>query len=135
MLPQKCTVFASASQRQERNNRPTAAALFAANIHDKYRRRFVLANTFQQTKTLFDKAHVRCIMHDIGITSCGNNSASNRDSNLTVYSAVFKLPLRSCILRRLLVTFQITMQIIFVSATFAITIHSKVDMESCNLKI
>jgi len=69
MLPQKCTVFASASQRQERNNRPAAAALFAANIRDKYRRRFVLANTSQQTKTLFDKAHVRCIMHDIGITS------------------------------------------------------------------
>lgn len=58
----------SASRTQQQAG-PPAAALFTANIRDKYRRRFVLANTSQQTKTLFDKAHVRCIMHDIGITS------------------------------------------------------------------
>jgi len=51
MLLQKCAIFASASQRQERDNRLARIAahcvVTAANIHDKYRRCFVLANTSQ----------------------------------------------------------------------------------------
>ena len=73
MLLKKCVQFSRqpVSVKNATTDWPvySCCVVTAANIHDKYRRCFVLANTSQQTKTLLGKAHVRCIMHDIGITS------------------------------------------------------------------
>lgn len=92
-----------ARQRQEWDNR-LRLVLFAANIRDKYRRRFVLANTSADKDTAPTRRSIRCIVSRSNLKFRAVTTASGTQIyNVKYYSSIVT-PL---ILWKLPVTFQI----------------------------